>query len=45
MTNIYRKVKNKLFVLDNAKIHKTKEILKIIKDSKNFVVYTTHYHL
>ena len=30
--------------MDNARIHKTKEILKIIKDSKNFVVYTVPYH-
>jgi len=44
MRDICNKVKNKLFVLDNARIHKTKEILKIIKNSGNHVVYTVPYH-
>ena len=44
ITEICSKVKNKLIILDNARIHKTKEILKIIKDSKNFIVYTVPYH-
>lgn len=44
MKELCSKIKNKLIILDNAKIHKTSEIKDIIKKSGNDVIYTVPYH-
>ena len=44
LTKICTKVKGKLFVLDNGKIHKKEETKQIIRESGNFLVYTCPYH-
>ena len=44
MKELCSKIKNKLIILDNAKIHKTSEIKDIIKKSGNNVIYTVPYH-
>lgn len=44
MKELCSKIKNKLIILDNAKIHKTNEIKDIIKKSGNDAIYTVPYH-
>ena len=41
---ICENVKNKLIILDNGQIHKKESTRKIIKDSGNFLLYTSPYH-
>lgn len=44
LKNICINVKNKLIVVDNGKIHKTSETMKMIKASGNYILYTCPYH-
>jgi transposase len=40
---IARKYKNKLFILDNAQIHKTQTIKDLVRDTGNEILYTLPY--
>lgn len=44
LTEICKKVKNKLIVLDNGQIHKKESTKNIIKNSGNYLLYTCPYH-
>ena len=44
LKHICSKVKGKLFVLDNGQIHKKESTKQIIKESRNYLVYTCPYH-
>jgi len=44
LREICKKVKNKLFILDNGQIHKKEETKNIIINSGNYLLYTVPYH-